>query len=114
MLEINEIKSRIFDIMKSDSISLYELALDIGISHSSLYNLTNPRYGITKDIQTKVSDFVENYQTKDEKINKYQTCLAEIKEIASRVFVFGALISIIDIKKDYEQILQKIAECEVE
>lgn len=59
--------------------------------------------GFKKDIETEKSYALKYYKT-----------LQEIKEIADRVFVAGAIISIDDIRNDYQQILQLIDKAEEE
>lgn len=60
------------------------------------------------------NNVVSQRDTWEEKSKQYKSCLQEIKEIANRAFVPGAIISIDDIRNDYHQILQLIDKSEEE
>lgn len=64
--------NRLQQIMQDDRISYYNLALDIGVSNSVLYNIVKRGVRITPEVHNKLQAFLDNYETKSEQIARLQ------------------------------------------
>ena len=63
---------RLQQTMQDDKISYYNLALDIGISNSVLYNIIKRGVRIVPEVYNKLQTFINNYETKNEQIARLQ------------------------------------------
>ena len=54
------------------SMSLYEVALEIGISESTLYNYINNYKEISKKSEAKIRDYFRKRDEKNENITNYK------------------------------------------
>lgn len=82
---MNEIiKDKIKEILRTQKVSKYDLALDIGISHATLYNFLSG-IDISQKCLNKLAHFVRTYVTPEQKIEAYRLDAieyeAEIKEL---------------------------------
>ena len=130
MNETEIIKDKIQEILRTQKISKYDLALDIGISHATLYNFLTGK-GISQKYLNKLAHFVRTYVTPEQKIEAYKldaieyeaeikelkaenvrlkSCLQEIKEKVENYTHFSAYASV----AGYEDILKLITKAEEE
>ena len=79
MLSQDEMREKIVQIKKERKISNYDLALEIGISYSRLYNFLHPLDTIMPNIEEKIREYIENYKSKDDEINKLKKENTELK-----------------------------------
>ena len=87
MNETEIIKDKIQEILRTQKISKYDLALDIGISHATLYNFLSG-IDISQKCLNKLAHFVRTYVTPEQKIEAYKLDAieyeAEIKELKAK------------------------------
>ena len=75
---IETMQKRIYEIKQQDRKSYYEIANEIGISESTLYNLMSKSKLFTPAEQ-KIIAYLKGYLTKDEKLEAYRLDNEEIK-----------------------------------
>lgn len=93
--------------LKNPAVTEYMVLRD------KLQELENAREDI-KSLKTELENYIDKYFLESQKVVNLSKVLTEIKEIAEKIANYYDGDEYELMRKDAEQILQKISECEVE